>query len=134
MTGIGCWAFGLVAAQIVWLSALTMVIRWEPAESATVVPEVPAVVVADAGVGVGEAVLLAVRDGEGEGDALVRVGVELALVMVVLGDETEAWGVEPSAASRVVRGLEVLNQTATPTAASTAIIDRSSVRADLRFL
>jgi hypothetical protein len=109
-----------------------MVIRWEPAESATVVPEVPAVVVADAGVGVGDAVLVAVRDGEG--DALVRVGVGLALVMVMLGDETEAWGVEPSAASRVVRGLEVLNQTATPTAASTAIIDRSSVRADLRFL
>jgi hypothetical protein len=31
VTGIGCCAFGFVAAQIVWLYALTMVIRWSPA-------------------------------------------------------------------------------------------------------
>src|SRR6266700_2992552 len=106
VTGIGCWALGLVAAQIVSVSALTIVITCELAEWAMVV-----VVAADVA-GAGVAVVDAVRVGEGVGDAVVRLGLGAAVVAAIADAVVAAWldAVDPSAALRVPSGPTVVSQ------------------------
>lgn len=136
VTGIGCWALGFVAAQIVSVQSLTMVIRCEPEETAGVV--------AGAGEAVGVVGVEVVDDvvlvgvGVGEGLVLVRVaptvivasGLEAGVRSLVVLDVDTA--VEPSAVLWAANGPAVVSQSAADTAATTAITEARAARGTLR--